>query len=115
MLYRSNEAAEKSERFVVSTSAAGQKHKPVSQSKRAQRQKRGSTVFDPEAQTRRELAEVRRGKGAVQSAIPPALRALRQEPPAAVAALLAERLIQPADLLICTDTDINRAGEYQPQ
>jgi ATP-binding cassette subfamily B protein len=48
-------------------------------------------------------------------AVPATLRVLRQEPPEAVSALLAAQLIVPADLLICTDTDINRAGEYEPQ
>ena len=97
MSYRSNEAAEKSERFVVSTSAGVQKHKPVSQSKRPPRRK------------------LRRDRDAAASAIPATLRVLRQEPPEEVRALLAEQLIQSADLLICTDTDISRAGEYAPQ
>ncbi|MEI7634964.1 MAG: DUF1854 domain-containing protein [bacterium] len=40
---------------------------------------------------------------------------LKQQPPASVAAGLATVNIQPQDILLCADTDIDRAGNYVPQ
>ena len=40
---------------------------------------------------------------------------LKRQPPRAVAAILAERSVQPDDLLLCTETDIDAMGRYQRQ
>lgn len=40
---------------------------------------------------------------------------LKKTPPASIARLLADNSIQVDDLLLCTDTDIDRAGRYQKQ
>src|SRR5438045_4026540 len=60
---------------------------------------------------------------ATDTEIPPRLRAnsravkvLKQTPPASTVRLLAaDHAVKPEDIVLCTDTDIDRIGKYQPQ